>query len=78
MVISLSLLPNAANAQKLQTYQGERVYSTLYELKVAGTEKFSYSVSERGERLIQGSYSFSGSNEISNSTNQFIIIINNK
>ena len=69
MIASCSILSHIGNAQKVESFQAQKVYSTKYGT-VSGTEKYSYSVDERGKNCLQGNYSFSGTNEYGNSTAQ--------
>jgi hypothetical protein len=56
---------SVCHGQKLQNYQGTRSYPTPY-LEVTGTEKYSFSIGNGGERLIQGKYTYSGDMEYRN------------
>jgi len=53
----------------VQSYQTERVYETRFG-SVPGKEKYSYSVNEDGDKLLQGNYTFSGVHEFGNNTAQ--------
>ena len=56
-------------SQNVQTYQGTQAFNSMIGY-ISGTEKYSYYVSNEGQKLRQGSYSFSGSKELSNETNK--------
>ena len=72
--LSLLLFAIVANtsvsfSQNVQTYQGTQAFNSMIGY-ISGTEKYSYYVNDEGQQLRQGAYSFSGSKELSNETNQ--------
>jgi len=72
--LSLLLFAIVANtsvsfSQNVQTYQGTQAFNSMIGY-ISGTEKYSYYVNDEGQKQRQGTYSFSGSKELSNETNQ--------
>lgn len=72
--LSLLLFAIVANtsvsfSQNVQTYQGTQAFNSMIGY-ISGTEKYSYYVNDEGQKQRQGTYSFSGSKELSNNTNQ--------
>ena len=58
----LMLVPCTSNAQKVQNYSGSKSYTTKVGY-IPGTEKYSYYVDERGNKVYQGTYSFIGKDQ---------------
>ena len=72
--LSLLLFAIVANtsvsfSQNVQTYQGTQAFNSMIGY-ISGTEKYSYYINDEGQKQRQGTYSFSGSKELSNETNQ--------
>ncbi len=72
--LSLILFAIVANtsvsfSQNVQTYQGTQAFNSMIGY-ISGTENYSYYVNDDGQKQRQGTYSFSGSKELSNETNQ--------
>lgn len=65
--LSLLLLAIVANmsvifSQNVQSYQGTQTFNSMIGY-IPGTEKYSYYVNDKGEKLKHGTYSFAGSDE---------------
>ncbi|MBQ7258425.1 MAG: hypothetical protein IJS57_00585 [Paludibacteraceae bacterium] len=69
LLFAIIVSTSAVNSQNVQTYQGTQTFNSMIGA-ISGNEKYSYFVNEEGQKLRQGTYSFSGSKELSNNTNQ--------
>lgn len=58
-------------AQKVQSYQGSKSYTTTVGY-IPGTEKYSYIVGDRGDKVYHGVYSFVGKDQRTDQYNKFV------
>lgn len=71
LLLAIVASSSVCNAQKVQSYSGSKSYTTTIGY-IPGTEKYSYTIDERGNKMLHGAYSFVGKNQYNDDTRKYV------